>query len=169
MPVLVSATARRKPVSFPRSNTTVSNDEVVIGERHFPMNDISGAHVWDITAGKHLVELERRRRVQRVGQLLTAVATVGFVIVLFLGLPEPVRASIYSISVIIGMAGYLLTTWVTPGYRPYFRRHKYYLTLNTRSGAEDVITGFDLKHLDEIAREINIRSTGNDMLVGQGT
>ena len=133
------------------------------------MNDILGAQVWDITAGKHLVEPERRKRFGLVGSWLSGISALGFAIVLFVGRDVPGSEAILTIAIITGMVGYILTFWVTPGYRPYFRRHEYYLTLNMRSGAEDVITGFDLKHLDEIAREINLRSTGNDTLVGQGT
>ncbi len=167
--MLAGTTFERKPISFQRSNTTVYDDEVVIGERRFPMHDIVGAQVWDITAGMYLVDLGRREQAKRLTTILLCVAAIATIASIFLDNQNPVSETVRAIYTLSWSLYLLLTVWTVPGYRPFFKKHEYYLTLNTRSGPEDVISGFDLKYLDEIAKDINTRSRGNDTLPRLGT
>lgn len=165
---MVSATPSVPPAkSFPRSDTVVSNDEVVIGERHFSVREIMSADVWDITAGKHLVVPMHREKAQRFAAILLPVAAFSTIVALFLdgqSLWQQFFRGLYTVT----WGLYLLMTVLTvPGYRPFFKKHAYYLTLNTVTGPEDVITSFDLKYIDEIAKEINLRCTGSESLVRQ--
>lgn len=159
-----AVTPYSRVVHFRRSDTIVTDDLLTIGAREFSMRDILSAQVFDITAGNYLVDAAFKKKATAMNRWISGIAALGFLSSLFTDRTTFPGSMIFALSLILLCLTQLLSNWVVPGYRPFFRRHEYYLTLNLREGSEDVISAYDLPYIESIAKEINSRVPTTNMV-----
>lgn len=145
---------------FHRSNTTVTDDAVRIGERYFPMPEVLGAQVFDVTAERHRVTFVPRNKRKEMLIILSinGLAYLANIGTQLFGFSFYVGLYVQFAVIIFLCVVWMLKDWVNVGNKPYFRRHEYHLALITQAGSEDVISAKDLTYLHLIAAEINRRA-----------
>ncbi|MEO5951803.1 MAG: hypothetical protein ABIQ44_04965, partial [Chloroflexia bacterium] len=77
MLVIAKTSTYQNPTFFRRSDTTVTNNLVTIGEREFSMRDILGAQVFDITAGNYLVDDAFKKKATVISRWISGVGALG--------------------------------------------------------------------------------------------
>lgn len=136
------------PTRFHRSNTSISDEAVVIGNRYFPMRDVFGAEVNTIYS-----PLKSTQEVLRSN--LPIVLGLGTLGTIFTFLDWP--------------GNFLMIGWAILNLRPIVRHFlkrqdaiEYKVVLHMRNESVEVITAWNISYLKQITDEINRRvlSTG---------
>ena len=134
------------PKRFHRSNTTVSDYDVVIGERYFPLHDVLRAEVIDMHPAPPMPPQAMRAR--RIGfGILAALYIVTFVFDL---------GTFGSILRIAALGVLFLVLYTILPKEP--KNPEYRLVLHTSEGSEEVLTAREHVYLLRIAKEINGRA-----------
>ena len=147
------------PRHFPRSNTSVSDFEVVIGERYFPLHDVVEARVINVAPEPVAPPVDRKSWRFRITSLILLVSAGLFITSLIVGWDSDVGRYLREISLLMGSGVTIEKVFrekvVTPEYR---------LVLRTRKEESvEVISAQDRGYLDRIAKEINRRVTGTSL------
>ena len=160
--MVVPASHLPKPVRFHRSNTTGSDYELVIGERYYPMHDVLGAEVIDVTPPVAAPQVNRKDLRSRVTRVIMLVAISLFVASFFVGWNSVAGRLMREIALFVSFG-----VSIDRFFRQKVVQPEYQLALRTRKESAEVITAADSTYLQRIADEINKRALRTSLPDGE--